>query len=171
MDDDRQQATGARVLRGALAGIVAGLAASFAMDQFQAAVSAMSSGSGKSDEEPATARAADAIVDTATGHEVPDAAKPLAGQLVHYALGAALGAAYGMAAEFRPGVTAGYGAAFGATTATLLDEGAVPAVELGEAPWKSPASTHVYALSSHLVFGTVTELVRSRIAKTLAPQH
>jgi hypothetical protein len=169
MSDDTQQTTGARILRGALAGIVAGVAAGFAMDRFQAAASALSAGGDGGDEEPATARAADAIVATATGHAVPAADKPLAGQLVHYALGAALGVAYGVAAEFRPGVTAGYGTAFGTVAAALLDEGAVPAVGLGAAPWTAPASTHAYALSSHLVFGAITEFVRRQVSATLAP--
>ena len=82
---------------------------------------------------------------------------------------AALGVAYGVAAEFRPGVTAGYGTAFGTAAAALLDEGAVPAVGLGAAPWTAPASTHAYALSSHLVFGAVTEFVRRQVSATLAP--
>ncbi len=169
MTQPSEQTVGARVLRGALAGIVAGVAASFAMDRFQALAGAFSDDRGGSDVEPATAQAADAIVAHTIGGTVPEADKPLAGQLVHYALGAALGVAYGIAAEFRPGVTAGYGSAFGTATAALLDEGAVPAAGLGAAPWDSPASTHLYGLSSHLVFGATAELVRAQVAKTLQP--
>ncbi|MBI0476288.1 DUF1440 domain-containing protein [Sphingomonas sp. MA1305] len=169
MTQPSEQTVGARVVRGALAGIVAGVAASFAMDRFQALAGALSGDSDGSDEEPATAKAADAIVAHTVGGTVPQPDKPLAGQLVHYALGAALGVAYGIAAEFRPGVTAGYGSAFGTATAALLDEGAVPAAGLGAAPWNSPASTHLYGLSSHLVFGATAELVRAQVAKTLQP--
>lgn len=97
-----------------------------------------------SNDEPATEQAADAVAKAATGHEIPGAAKPLAGQSVHYALGIGLGIAYGIAAEFRPSVTAGYGTAFGLGTATLLDEAAVPAVGLGGAPWNAPLSTTFY---------------------------
>lgn len=167
--DEKKQGEGARLLRGALAGLVAGAVASFAMDRFQALVSAASSDEGGGDSEPATARAADSVARVATGSEVAEADKPLAGQLVHYGVGAALGIAYGVAAAYRPAVTAGYGAAFAIGTAAVLDEGAVPAAGWGEAPWQSPASTHLYSLASHLVFGVVAEAVRRQVDATLRP--
>ena len=93
-----------RVIRGALCGAVAGVIASFAMDRFQAvAGSLLSTGGGG---EPATERAADAISRRILGREVAPSAKPLAGQAVHYALGAALGVIYGVVAEFEPQVGA-----------------------------------------------------------------
>jgi hypothetical protein len=163
-----QPSTGARLARGILSGAIAGLVASFAMDRFQALASAMSSdGSGG---EPATEQAADAAAKVVTGHELPAADKPLGGQSVHYALGTLLGVVYGVAAEFRPQVTAGFGTAFGTGIALLLDEAAVPAVGLGEAPWKTPVSTHLYGLTSHLVFGAVAEGVRRSVDATLAPE-
>jgi len=158
----------ARIARGAVAGVIAGAVASFAMDRFQAVASSLLPSDG-SDDEPATEKAADAVATRVTGQEVPEAAKPLAGQSVHYALGIGLGVAYGIAAEFRPSVTAGYGTAFGLGTATLLDEATVPAVDLGDAPWKAPFSTTVYAYASHLVFGGTAEIVRRQVAGTLTP--
>lgn len=157
--------TPTRILAGALAGIVAGAAASFAMDRFQAAVTALStSDDGEDGGEPSTEKAADGVARKLTGAEVPDAEKPLAGQAVHYALGMTLGVAYGIAAEFRPAVTVGYGTGFGVATATLLDEGLVPALGLGEAPWKASASSNAYSYVSHLVFGAALEMVRSQVA-------
>ena len=163
-----QQSTGARVARGVLAGAVAGLVASFAMDRFQALASAVSNDDGEG--EPATEQAADAATKAVTGTELPEADKPIGGQGVHYALGTLLGVAYGVAAEFRPQVTAGFGTAFGTGTALLLDEAAVPAAGLSEAPWKTPASTHLYGLASHLIFGAVAEGVRRTVDATLAPE-
>ncbi|MEH3158576.1 MAG: DUF1440 domain-containing protein [Sphingomonas taxi] len=160
------QSTPARIAGGAVAGVIAGAVASFAMDRFQAAASALMPSDG-GDDEPATEKAADAAATAVTGHEVPDAAKPLAGQSVHYALGVGLGVAYGIAAEFRPAVTIGFGAAFGLGTATLLDEAAVPAVGLSDAPWKAPLSTTLYGYMSHLVFGWTAEIVRRQVAGTL----
>ena len=162
--DDRRTA---KILRGALAGLVAGVAASFVMDQFQAAVGALSSSEGGEEQEPATQKAADSMGRAVTGHEPAQADKPLAGQAMHYALGIGLGVAYGIAAEFRPSVTAGFGTAFGLGTATLLDEGAVPAVGLGSVPWKAGLTSNLYAYASHLVFGGTAELVRRRVAGTL----
>ena len=136
------------------------------MDRFQAAVSSLlPSGD---DEEPATQKGADAIARRAIGHDVPDADKPAAGQTIHYALGIGLGIAYCIAAEFRPAVTAGYGSAFGVGTATLLDEGVVPAVGLGAAPWRSDVKISLYSYASHLVFGVVNEFVRRQVVDSLA---
>lgn len=158
----------AKIARGIVAGVIAGAVASFAMDRFQAIASPLLPSSGGDEKsEPATEKAADAVARQATGHDVPDADKPLAGQAMHYALGIGLGVAYGIAAEFRPAVTAGYGTAFGVGTATLLDEGIVPAVGLGSPPWKSDAATTLYSYASHLVFGGVSELVRRQVAGTL----
>ena len=143
----------------AAAGLVAGLVASVVMDRFQAGVAALSL-SLDSDAEPATEKAADKVSQAVVGHPVPDDRKPLAGQAVHYALGAGLGIVYAVAAEYRPAVTAGYGTAFAVANTALLDEAAVPAAGLGDAPWKTAPSTHLYSVASHIVFGTVTEGVR-----------
>ena len=161
-------ATLQKVVRGTTAGLIAGVVASFAMDGFQAIASQLT-GSGDDGGEPATAKAADKVKIAATGTPVAKADQPLAGQIVHYALGAGLGIAYGIAAEFKPHVTAGYGAAFGIGVAATLDEAVVPAVGLGDAPWHSDATTTVYSLLSHLVFGTVAELTRRRVRSTLLP--
>lgn len=163
--------TVAKIAHGVLVGLIAGAAASFAMDRFQAAVTAMSSSDNDDGSEPATEKAADAIARMATGVEVPKADRPLAGQAVHYALGLGLGAAYAVAAEFQPAVTSGYGSVFGIATATLLDEAAVPAVGLGKAPWKADLKATVYSYASHLVFGGVAELVRRQIRSTLLRRH
>ena len=162
------QSMSAKIARGVVAGAIAGAVASFAMDRFQAAMAPLMPSSGDGSE-PATEKAADAVAETVTGNRVPDADKPLAGQAVHYVIGIALGAAYGVAAEFRPAVTAGYGAAFGLGTATLLDEAAVPALGLGAAPWNAGIASNAYAYASHLVFGGVSEVVRRQVAGTLMP--
>ena len=146
------------LLKGAAVGLAAGLLASLAMNQFQAVVASLSSD--QDDEEPSTEKAADRISRAVTGGPVPDERKEAAGNLVHYALGAALGVAYGIAAEVRPGIIAGFGTAFGTGVAAVLDEAAVPAAGLAAPPSETPASTHVYALVSHLVFGAVTEASR-----------
>ena len=165
----RQDGTAGKLLRGAFAGVVAGVTASFAMDLFQAATSAMSSSSGEEASEPATEKTADRIAEALTGSELAPADKTIAGQGVHYAFGIALGLAYGIAAEFRPTVTAGYGTAFGVGSATLFDEGFVPAAGLGEVPWKAGLTGNLYAYASHLVFGVTSELIRRQVVRSLEP--
>ena len=163
MSRDRP-ATLVRVATGAAAGLVAGLAASFAMDRFQA----LTQPSSDQDGEPATQQAADGVAKAVTGARLPDDAKPVGGQLVHYVLGAALGVGYGIAAEFVPKVTIGDGAAFASATWVLLDETAVPAAGLGDPPWKSPPKTHAYSFVSHLVFGLTAEAARRLARAALA---
>lgn len=152
--------------KGFAAGIAAGLLASYAMDRFQAAVTALSDPA-DGDEEPATEKAADRVARGVTGYAVPEADKPLAGQAVHYMLGAALGASYGVVAEVRPEVTAGTGSLFGLSVAAVLDEAAVPAVGLGDAPRNTPLSTHLYTGASHVVFGVTAELTRRLMRNAL----
>lgn len=152
-------------LAGALAGLAAGLAASLAMDAFQAALSALSPSDGEP--MPATQQFADRVARDVTGEPVADGYKALAGQAVHYGLGAALGVAYGLAAEYSPAVTAGRGAAFGAGTAALLDETAVPLIGVGDPPWKTSPATHLYTLASHLVFGAAAEATRRLVRGAL----
>lgn len=151
--------------KGAFAGLAAGLVASFAMDRFQAAVAALSSDGQEG--EPATQKAADRFSEMATGRRVPEDDRPLAGQAVHYGLGCALGAAYGAMAEYRPAVTVGGGTAFGLGVAARLDEGLVPAVGLGDAPWNTSPSTHLYTGASHAVFGASAEVTRRLVRHLL----
>lgn len=165
MSDQGGLTTG-KLVRGAAAGLVAGITASFVMDRFQAALGALSS-SGTDQDEPATEKAADGIAKALTGAAVGVGNKPMAGQAIHYILGAALGVVYGIAAELRPSVMNGVGTAFGLVTATLLDETAVPATGLGKPPWQAGLSGNLFSYASHLIFGSATELVRRQVRATL----
>lgn len=150
--------TSPQPVRAIAAGIAAGLVASLAMDLFQKAwgrVVDMPQGG-----DPATVKAAQKASRAATGKPLAGADKDRAGQVVHYAFGASLGAAYALAAAYRPGITRGFGTAFGLATATAFDEMAVPAVGLSKSPETFPPRSHVYGYLSHLVFGSVTEAVR-----------
>ena len=84
------ESNAAKIARGLVAGMIAGAVASFAMDRFQAMAAPLLPSSGDSSK-PATEKAADAVATQVTGHAVPAADKPLAGQAVHYAVGIALG--------------------------------------------------------------------------------
>ena len=147
------------LLKGALVGLAAGLVASFAMNQFQAVVQKLSPPDDDA-EEPATEKAADRVAVAITGEPVAEPRKETAGNAVHYAFGGAIGAAYGLAAEYRPGITFGYGTVFGIGVAAVMDDGVVPTAGLAPAPWQTPVGTHAYAMASHLIFGAVTEAGR-----------
>jgi hypothetical protein len=155
-----------RILRGALAGAIAGLVGAYAMERFQAlwaqteeqARPKQIARAGK--DEPTTVKAAERVVENVLHTELPDEVKPVAGEAVHYGMGMLSGAIYGAIAEIVPIVRAGNGLLFGAVLWWVADETAVPAVGLAKKPSAYPPSTHAYALSSHLVYGFVTETVR-----------
>ena len=90
--------------------------------------------------------------------------KAAAGEVLHYATGRNVGC------DLRTGGglnTAGKGLAFGTSVWMAVDNALVPALGLAKPPTKTPLSTHIYALSSHLVYGFITETVRRTIRAIL----
>ncbi|MFU8803215.1 MAG: DUF1440 domain-containing protein [Bradymonadaceae bacterium] len=175
------------LLQGAAVGLLGGLVASWVMNQFQTHVPASAfarvlgengAGNGAQSEEsqrgsedeadPATVKAAQAVSTTVFHHELTPEEKKWAGPLVHYSFGAATGALYGAMAEQAPTVTRGLGVPFGAMWWLVADETFVPTLRLSQAPWKYPASSHVYALASHLVYGLTTEAIRRMVRPRLS---
>jgi putative membrane protein len=166
----------ADVVKGIIAGVAGGLLASLVMDQFQfvwgKAAEMIQRASEKEKpkgrkSEPATVKAAQSISKTVFGKKLPRAQKRLAGEAVHYAMGATSGAIYGAVTETLPVTTTGDGLAFGTAVWLLADEVAIPAFGFAKAPTKYPLSTHLYALASHLVYGWTTEMVRRAVRKVL----
>lgn len=168
---------------GIAAGACGGLVASFAMNQFQSLLSeaskAVSSDQEKQQSEQqqqqqsessessdnATVMAAKAISSTVFNHELTGEEKQWAGPAVHYGLGTTLGAVYGVLAEVLPGSTVGAGTLYGTAVWLVADEIAVPAFGLSQPPTETPASSHLTAWASHLVFGLVTDLTRRLVMR------
>ena len=161
--------------KGLFAGIAAGLLASFLMEQFQALWSKAArelnptKGAEKSgaQEEPATVKVAQAVSEGLTHKKIPASKKAFAGEAVHYTMGAASGAIYGVVAELTPLATVADGMAFGASVWLTADNAVLPSLGFAKPPTQTPASTHVYALASHLVYGFVTEAVRRAFRRAL----
>lgn len=151
------RATSPDAMRGLAAGAIAGLVASATMHMFQSITAPLLP---PSEEQPATEKAADRLTRSATGQPLPEAARPAAGNAVHYGFGIALGAGYGLAAEQMPGVTSGFGTAFGSGTSLLIDEALVPALGLAPPATAVVPARHVYGAAAHLVYGMTAELVR-----------
>ncbi len=165
----------ANVWRSTAAGALGGLAASFAMNQFQALVSAAAKAASPpdSDKQESSSQDDDATVKTAKvistkvfNHELTADEKKWAGPAVHYALGTTLGALYGGLAETFPVVTAGYGIAYGTAVWLGADEITVPALGLSPPASETPPSSHAKALAAHLVYGVVTALTRKIILRS-----
>jgi putative membrane protein len=180
-------------LKGLLAGVAGGLAASAVMNQFQALLSKHAVGEERShgaqslqrgsprqgvglelraegkDErtDDATERLANAISVKVFDHELTKREKDAAGTAFHYAMGATSGALYGAVAEIAPGATAGAGLPFGVAVWVVADEGLVPAAGLSKSPSEYPLSIHAYSFASHLVFGLTAEVVRRAVRHAL----
>ena len=114
-----------------------------------------------------TVRTASAISEALFDHKLTPSEKKFAGPAVHYTLGTGVGGLYGAAAEIAPKVTAGSGLPFGGVFWLVVDEGAVPLLGLSKGPTAYPLSTHVYALSSHFVYGLTAEIVRRAVRKAM----
>jgi putative membrane protein len=159
------------VWKGVIAGMAGGLAASWAMNQFQAQWSRLSPQPAKSEcdrkSDDATVRTASAISESIAGHRLTAREKEIAGPVVHYAFGCTVGAMYGGMAEVLPLAAKGWGVPFGAAVWLTADEIGVPALGLGGKPTEVPASTHAYALASHLVYGVTADAVRRTVRAAL----
>ena len=172
------------VVRGIVAGVAGGLAASWMMNQFVTGAGPALQHAVQSDEQnveqekrheeqkqdpqpDATMKTADAIVNTVTGGEhLSWEAKQKGGPMVHYLFGALMGGLYGGLAEFSPLVRSGFGVTFGTVLFAVADLVAVPALDLSGSPKEAPAASYATPLAAHIVYGTTTELVR-RIVRTL----
>ena len=167
------------IAKNVVAGAIGGLVASWAMEYFQRSLGWISQdlggepgGGGQQhrtpqQSEPPTYKAADAVSETMTGQEVPREYKPAAGALMHYAFGGAVGAIYGAAAARTPDVTAWGGIPFGATVWLVADEMGMPLSGLSKPPTEYPASDHVSAFATHIVYGTTTECVRRTLLRLM----
>jgi uncharacterized membrane protein YagU involved in acid resistance len=172
-----------RVLRGTLAGIAGGLAASWIMNVFMTSLGGKITQSLMSDEdklqqqlkqqqkeqssepeEDATMKAAEGIVHTVSrGQHLSHEEREKAGPIVHYAFGALVGGLYGALAECSDWTSVGFGTAFGTILFVGADLIAVPAFGLGPSPTEQPAAAQATPLAAHLVYGATTDLLRRAI--------
>src|SRR4051812_9058626 len=103
------------VWKGAVAGVVGGLVASWVMNQFQAGLSRVSGQPQQNaeDGENATEKAAAAVAEPLLDRSLTRQEKQTAGPAVHYAFGSTVGAIYGAVAEMAPATTTAWGLPFG----------------------------------------------------------
>ena len=175
--------------KGAAAGLVGGLVASFVMNRAQEAWTIVAVGPARArfhfeqggqikksarhrpfsfeKSESATSRMANAVSRLLLGRRIGGKKRRRAGTALHDALGAGVGASYGAAAEAGPEASAGRGLPFGAVVWLVADELAMPLLGLAKPPNRYPVAAHAQSLGAHLVFGWATEAVRRRARKNL----
>jgi hypothetical protein len=159
--------------KGLLAGAPAGVVASFLMEQFQSLWTGISkevnprADGSESKDESSNVQATQAISKALTNQKIRKRNNAKAGEIMHYAMGGTSGAIYGMTAELLPLATLGEGLAFGTTVWVAADNIVVPALGLAKPPVETSLSTHIYALSSDVVYGLVTETIRRAVRSVL----
>jgi putative membrane protein len=169
---------------GLLAGAVAGVAGSLAMNQFQRVAASAGGGREAPDatigiprtgrgpqpaqalgnaSDDATAKLANSVTSAVGKPLTNPRAKQMAGEVVHLAFGALNGALYGALIEMNPRLRSGAGVPFGLAVWAIADEGIVPALGLSRSPRDTSPGLHAYSVASHAIFGATTELVRGAL--------
>jgi putative membrane protein len=162
------------VYRGVVAGLVCGVIAAGAMSLVHKGIRGIGVGAGQQQpppgqdhDEDATVKVAEGMVRWLVDHPLPEARKPLAGSLVHYAFGASVGALYGGVAAGVPRITTAVGLPFGVAVWLGAHVITVPALGLAAPPTRQPLSKEGLELILHLVYGVVTELIRRAASRVL----
>ena len=161
------------VYQGIVAGGIAGLVGTWAMNEVQrlwtraVAGNAPESAGGRHDardwQERSEGRnsnelAAQALAGYILGRCLTRHELRFAAPLVHYLFGATLGGIYGAYAERRHADASG--TAFGTTVWLTADEIAMPLLGLSDSTTRRPLEMHLQSLAAHLVYGTTTEMTR-----------
>ena len=159
------------VWKGAVAGAVGGLVASWAMNEFSALIKTVAEsssngrkqkakGNDEQQQEDPTMTTAEKISETVADIKLNKQQKKKGGTVVHYVFGAVMGAVYGAASEVAPPLKSLAGLPYGAALFIGADEIALPVLGLAKKPTEYPLSRHLSGLGQHLLYGATVELVR-----------
>lgn len=107
------------------------------------------------------------LVDKLSGREMKEPGRTAATEAIHWGFGALTGAAYGGLAEFYPAATSKEGASFGVTLMALTHQGALPVMGLSADSEHQTTREHSSEMVTHVIYGVVTEVVRSLVRKML----
>lgn len=170
------------IVKGLVAGLIAGAFASWTMNLYQAAFQKVAktwrendprksnsqqeqqSSEEQSEDEDATMKMAGLLGEKVLHRQLSKEEKKKASPFVHYGYGTLAGGLYGAAAELVPAIKKGSGTLYATALFIGGDEIAVPALNLSGSPKEFPLSVHANALASHLVYGVSAEVAR-RLAR------
>jgi len=139
------------ILKGALAGLIGGIAGSAAKMMAEAIIPPRIEG-----QVPPPVLLAQRVA----GHPLDSGEREAAMQGIHWVFGALAGAAYGALAEVHPRATVWRGAAFGLALNRMTHKGVLPDAGLVAPVDKQPMQERVSEWVSHAAYGVVTDLVR-----------
>jgi putative membrane protein len=146
------------ILKGALAGMIGGLAGAGAKVLAEKLFPPRVQG-----QTPAPVVLAEQVA----GHALPPMQQEAAMHSIHWGFGAAAGAFYGAAVEVEPSISAWKGAAFGLTLNKLTHESILPKMGLVAAREDQPTQERVSEWVTHAVYGVFTDAVRRAVRKRL----
>jgi hypothetical protein len=170
------------VLKGIVAGVAGGLAATWAMSEAQAWWSRAVDGgepqsaAGRHDARDWQERtegqnsneiAAQTVAAHTIGRPLDREELAIGAAAMHYGFGAGVGALYGGLAEVMPAITSGFGTGYGAAVWAGADEAAMPALGLSRPTTERPPEAHAHALFAHFVFGVTLEVVRRAVRSVM----
>ena len=161
-DTETHHITRASIAKGMLAGMIGGLVATAAKTLMERIYPPHTHG----EPEP-SAVVSQQMSEHLTGERLSPETEAAVSQGIHWGFGAVAGAAYGALVEFYPAATSKEGASFGVALGSLMHEGALPAFGVSAPEEDQTIRERVSELSSHAVYGIVTESVRKFVRKML----
>jgi putative membrane protein len=147
--------------KGILAGLIGGLVATAAKSLAEKIYAPRTHG------EPEPPELPELLAVKVAGRELTLVQKKTAAEAIQWGFGAATGAAYGALAEYVPTVTSKDGASFGMALVTLTHQGALPMMGLAARPGEQTVREKTSEMTSHIVYGVVTETVRRVVRRML----
>ena len=138
------------VVRGILAGMAGGLAATWVMNQFLAGPGQKPQHAAQSDEENREQQAHSS--EPREDATLSRAEEENGGPIVHYAFGALAGGFYGALAEYSSTVTSGFGTSFGGALFRTTDSLAIPALNLAPSLSDQPGGRGVALRGPHCLW-------------------
>ena len=170
------------VLKGAAAGAIGGLVASWAMTRFTSVWTRLAAGhesqsaggehdardwQERSEDQNATELVAERAAELTIGRPLTRDEMSLAAPIVHYLFGISMGAVYGAAVEAIPSVNPLTGAAWGTVVYLGADTIGMPALGLSEGPQQYTPELYAQGFAAHVVYGVTTDVVRNVVRRLM----
>lgn len=140
------------LVKGLIAGVIGGLAGTVAMTFAERIFPPHSA----AEEEPSPT-----FTEQVAGHPLSGTEREAATEGIHWALGVTAGAVYGALAEYYPAAASKGGVSFGMALEALTQEKALPAMGMPAPPEDQTTRERASEMTSYVVFGIATEMVRS----------
>lgn len=155
---DGGQARERSLLKGAVAGLIGGLAGAGAKILAEKVFPPREAG---------RVSPGVALAERAAGHELTDEQRLVTESAIHWGFGAAAGAVYGAMVEEEPTLGAWKGTAFGVALNRITHEAVLPKLGVVPETGEQAAQERVSEWITHAVYGFVTDVVRRRVRKAL----